>query len=43
MTLLMVVLENKLRPFGEVRGSNSKIGLEGKLIDNEDPEKDSRK
>jgi hypothetical protein len=31
MALLMVALANKLRPFGEVGGSNSEIRSEGKL------------
>jgi hypothetical protein len=43
MTLCMVALSNKLIPFEEVRGSNSKIRSEGKLRDNEDQEKELRK
>jgi hypothetical protein len=43
MFLLMMALSNKLGPFGEARVSNSKIVLEGKSEDNEDPEKESRK
>jgi hypothetical protein len=43
MSLLIAVLASKLRLFGEVGGLNSKIGLDGKLRDNEDPEKESRK
>jgi hypothetical protein len=37
MDLLMEVLERKLELFGEVVGSKSKIRLEGKSRDNEDP------
>jgi hypothetical protein len=43
MSLLMVALASNLRPFREVGGSNSEIISEGKLRDNEDPEKESRK
>jgi hypothetical protein len=43
MALLMVALENKFGPFGEVGGSNSEVGLDEKLGDNEDPEKESKK
>jgi hypothetical protein len=39
----MVALTNKLGPFVEVGVSNSEIGSEGKLGDNEDLEKKSRK
>jgi len=39
MALLMEALANKLRPFGEFGGSNSKIRSEGKMGDNEDPKK----
>jgi hypothetical protein len=41
MSLLMVALASKLRPFREVGGSNSEIRSDGKLGDNEDPEKES--
>jgi hypothetical protein len=40
--LLIVDLVSKLRSFREVGSSNSDIGSEGKLGDNEDLEKDSR-
>jgi hypothetical protein len=43
MSLLMVALASKLRPFREVGGSNSEIRSDGKLGDNKDPEKESRK
>jgi hypothetical protein len=36
-------LESKLRPFREVGGSNSEIGLDGKSRDNEDPKRESWK
>ena len=39
----MAALASKIGPFGEVGGSNREIILEGKLGDNEDPEKESRK
>jgi hypothetical protein len=43
MALLMEVLVNKFGPFREVGGSNSKVGLDEKLRDNEDPEKELKK
>jgi hypothetical protein len=43
MSLLMEDLENKMRPFKEVGGSKSKIRSNGKLGDNEDIDKESRK
>jgi hypothetical protein len=43
MSLLMGALASKLELFGEFEGSNSKIGSEGKLGNNEDPKKESRK
>ena len=43
MTLLMVALEKKRKPFKEVGGSNSKIRSKGKLGNNEDLENELRK
>jgi hypothetical protein len=43
MALLMVALVNKFGPFGEVGGSNSEVGLDEKLGDSEDPEKELKK
>jgi hypothetical protein len=43
MSLLMATLVRNLEPFREVRGSNSKIGSDGKLGDNKDPKKESQK
>jgi hypothetical protein len=43
MALLMVALENKFRPFGEVGGSNSEVGSNEKLGDSEDPENELKK
>jgi len=43
MSLLMAALVRNLEPFGEVGGSNSHIGLDGKLGDNKDPTKESQK
>jgi hypothetical protein len=43
IALLMVDLEINIKPFKEVGYSNSEIGSEGKLRDNEDLEKESRK
>jgi hypothetical protein len=43
MTLLVAALTNKLESFGEVGGSNSKIGSEGKPRNNKNLEKESRK
>jgi hypothetical protein len=43
MSLLMAALASKLRPFKEIGGSNSEIGLDKKLGDNEDLEKESWK
>jgi hypothetical protein len=43
MSLLMVALASKFRPFREVGGLNSEIRSDGKLGDNEDPEKESWK
>jgi hypothetical protein len=43
MVLLMVSLENRFVPFGEVDSSNSKVGSDDKLGDNEDLEKELKK
>ena len=43
MSLIMVALANKLGRTREVGVSNSEIRLEGKLGENEDVEKESRK
>ena len=40
MSILMEDLERKFGPFGNFGGSNLDIGLEGKLEDRGDPEKD---
>jgi hypothetical protein len=39
MSLLIVALASKLRPFREVGGSISKIRSKGKSGDNEDPKR----
>jgi hypothetical protein len=43
MALLMEDIESNLKLFLEARGYNSKIISEGKLGENEDPEKELRK
>jgi hypothetical protein len=43
MALLITTLSNNLGPFREAKGSNLEISSEGKLGDNEDPKKESRK
>jgi hypothetical protein len=43
MSLLIVALKRKIRPFKEVGGSNYEIISEGKSRDNEDPKNESRK
>jgi hypothetical protein len=43
MALLMVDLVKKFKPFGEVGGSNSEFGLDEKLGDSEDVEKELKK
>jgi hypothetical protein len=43
MTLLMVALEKKFGPFGEVGGSNLEVGLEKKMGDSGDLENEPKK
>jgi hypothetical protein len=43
MSLFMVALENKFGHFKEVGGSNTEVGYDEKLGDNEDLQKESRK